>query len=161
MKPLRVEVVLIAALALLCACAPPAQPKAAQIAGISPKAATMFEPPTGGWWALLIPPQRAYAADRSYTMGGPLATAPMEGQESHGAYITYSVNQLDTGAPLSQWKKVALFFSEQECEQAKAKLIDQANDPAWVAAQALKTRTRVLDPSRYLDMLQTMRCQKG
>src|SRR5438876_2396016 len=89
-------------------------------------------------WFLLVPPERAYAADRDYFAGGPLATAPMGGGYSHGFVSTYSLTQMDSDAPLSRWRPAGAFQTEEECSSYKAQQLKQISDPAWTTAQARK-----------------------
>ena len=142
------KLVVAAAMISFCACAPQAQ-------------VTVKDAPSGSW-VLLIPPQRAYAADRSPIMGGPLATQPMEAAESHGAYYTASISQFDVNAPLSQWKNVlsVSLQSKSDCERVKGDLLHESDDPAWLTQQALQTRTRIIDPSRYRDAIEAARCMQ-
>ncbi len=110
-------------------------------------------------WLLLSPPERAYAAGRAaFEGGGPLATAPSEGGEFHGAYYIYSVNQIDLRAPLKNWRRIGFFQSEQECEAQKAQQLKQLSDPAWRMAQARKSRTHLVDWPRTHDMVEAERC---
>jgi hypothetical protein len=113
-----------------------------------------------GQWALMVPPERPYAADRDFVMGGPLASKPMEGADFHGAYYSVSTAQLDTNAPLAQWKPMLGVSSQtkSDCEQLKAQLIAQANDPKWLAEQAQTVRTRNIDSSGYRDELEAAQC---
>lgn len=116
---------------------------------------------SNGYWFTVIPPESAYAADRNYVFGGPVASAPMEGAESHGASYVYSTNQLDENAPLKKWRKIGYFPSEQECEDQKAKDLKKISDPSWLATQALKMRTRIIDASRIRDVAIAERCVKA
>jgi hypothetical protein len=109
-------------------------------------------------WLLLIPPERAYAADRSVIMGGPLATGPMGGGYSHGFVSTYSLTQIDPDAPLNRWRPLGAFESEEQCTNYKAQQLNQISDPAWVTAQARKSPTHLVDVSGTRDLFETARC---
>src|ERR1700719_3675971 len=74
------------------------------VPALSPAAKTSD---AGGWY-LIMPPQRAYASDRSPMMGGPLATSGIS--ENRGAYLVYSLTQSDTSIPLSKWPRALGFL---------------------------------------------------
>jgi hypothetical protein len=93
-----------------------------------PASSAMNDP--GGWY-VIVPPQRAYASDRLPEMGGPLATSGIP--EHRGAYEVYSLTQMDTSAPLSQWKRVAgVFSSDADCEGYRAAQLKKINEPATI-----------------------------
>lgn len=110
-------------------------------------------------WFLMIPPRRAYAADRSTMMGGPLATGAGEGGEEHGAYVLRSIDQADTSAPLSKWEIFAGSFpTEADCQHYKATELADLNDPSWVAKQVQRARGRMIDLPAMRDMIEGQRC---
>lgn len=82
-------------------------------------------------WYLLEPPRRAYASDRTPMMGGPLATSGIS--YNRGGVERWSVNQVDTSAPLAKWTTIGgPFISEKDCEDVKAAQLTELNDPAFV-----------------------------
>ena len=112
-------------------------------------------------WYVVLPPQRAYAADRSPQMGGPL---PTSGEYEHrGAYDVASLTEPDTTAPLSKWKPIAgAFTSEKDCEVRKATMPDTALAPQRVAQQnARRPSLAGVDTRAVKEMLQTARCVTG
>jgi len=153
---------LAVALALCCACTqvlpPPSSiPETPPRVLVVPLAA----PITGHGWALLMPPSRAYAADRSWTMGGPLATQPMQGAEFHGAYQTATLETLDLNAPPSRWNNVLgdkLLQTQADCENVKEQLLGRFTDSRFVAQQASQIRGRLIDYVRAPQALEAARC---
>ncbi len=124
-----------------------------------PAAASIDTVPVHGYrWFLIIPPERAYAADRSYGMGGPLATTPEGGEYSHGFVSTYSLSVLDPEAPLGKWRRIGAFQSEEQCTSYKADQLKQISDPAWVSAQARQSPTHLVDAAGTRDLLESGRC---
>lgn len=124
-----------------------------EVPALSPAAKTSD---AGGWY-LILPPQRAYASDRSPMMGGPLATSGVS--ENRGAYSVYSLTQDDTNAPLSKWPRAPwLFSSEQECADFKSDQLKQINDPEWVAKRTTASRYRVIYTGRSRDYIESERC---
>jgi hypothetical protein len=110
----------------------------------------------GGWY-LFMPPQRAYASDRSPMMGGPLATSGIS--ENRGAYLVYSLTQSDTSIPLSKWPRAPwLFSSEQECADYQSDQLKKINDPAWIAKKTTTSRYRVISAGMARDYIESERC---
>jgi len=110
----------------------------------------------GGWY-LIMPPQRAYASDRSPMMGGPLATSGIS--ENRGAYLVYSLTQSDTSIPLSKWPRAPwLFSSEQECADYQSDQLKKINDPAWIAKKTTTSRYRVISAGMARDYIESERC---
>ena len=149
----RCALPIVATIVLVVAgCAQPAS-HSQGVPALSPAAKTSD---AGGWY-LIMPPQRAYASDRSPMMGGPLATSGIS--ENRGAYSVYSLTQDDTSVPLSKWQRVAgIFSSEQECEDYKSGQMKQMADPAWVTKETTTKRYRIVSSPAIRDFLESDRC---
>ncbi len=91
-------------------------------------------------------------------MGGPLATAPTQAGEFHGAYYTFHLTQVDQKAPLHEWKKAKVFQSKQDCEDYKAGQLKKLDDPQTYAQMALKTRMRLVDRPHVRQFVESERC---
>jgi hypothetical protein len=145
--PIAATIVLI-----LAGCAPPASHNQEE-----PALSLAANTSAASGWYLIMPPQRAYASDRSPMMGGPLATSGIS--ENRGAYSVYSLTQNNTSAPLDKWHRVAgIFSSEGECEDYKSGQMKQMTDPAWVTKETTTKRYRVMSPPAIRDFLESERC---
>jgi hypothetical protein len=107
--------------------------------------------PSGYSWFFIIPPERAYAADRTYEMGGPMTQTP-----GSGGY-TYSLSALDPRAPLAKWRRIGSFQSKDECTNYRAEQLKQMSDPAWVSAQVAKSH-HLVDAEGSRDLIESGRC---